>query len=221
MECAKIRVFKKSNNIGLRSFLEGTDSRGLHLQIWVERGKDFTNQSHERLLPHDQFSTLLISSYLLHCNFARTVSCFLRLESNKKNRKAGESGVPDLWLALGFVRFSTLKHLRKYIQIFWDPQLKIHTNILGPSTLLRIRSELPTVQTWKQTMVHHTLKKLPYLVFSSLTSFLIFRSVKSDNKEFTVLLNFKKMSAKNCVFPIFIEHLFDKSSKHKHLMHFR
>ena len=61
---AQVGVFEESYEVGLGSFLEGHDGRGLEAEISLEVLGDFTDQALERQLADEELSALLVTTDL-------------------------------------------------------------------------------------------------------------------------------------------------------------
>ena len=61
---AQVGVFEQTNQVSLRGFLKGHDSRGLETEISLEVLGDFTDQALERQLPDEELSALLVTTDL-------------------------------------------------------------------------------------------------------------------------------------------------------------
>ena len=59
---AQVGVFKESYKVGLGSFLEGHDGRGLESQVSLEVLGNFTDQTLEGELADEEFSALLVTT---------------------------------------------------------------------------------------------------------------------------------------------------------------
>lgn len=65
---AQVGVFKETDQVGLRSFLQGHDGRGLETQVSLEVLGDLPHQALEGQLPDEQLSALLVATDLTQGN---------------------------------------------------------------------------------------------------------------------------------------------------------
>ena len=61
MDGAKVGVFKETNQVSLRGFLQGHDSRGLETEVSLEVLGNLTDQTLEGQLPDEELSALLVT----------------------------------------------------------------------------------------------------------------------------------------------------------------
>lgn len=71
---AQVRVFEKTDQVGLAGFLQGHDGRALETQVGLEVLGDFTNESLERQLPDEQLRALLVPTDLSESDRAGTIT---------------------------------------------------------------------------------------------------------------------------------------------------
>ena len=65
MDSTQVSIFKETNKVGFRSFLESQHSRSLESKITLKVLSNLTNQSLERKLADEQVSGLLVTANLL------------------------------------------------------------------------------------------------------------------------------------------------------------
>jgi hypothetical protein len=64
VDSAKIGILKETNQICLRGFLKGSNSRGLEAEVSLEVLSNFTDQTLEGQLADEEVSTLLVTADL-------------------------------------------------------------------------------------------------------------------------------------------------------------
>ena len=74
MDGTQVGVFKEANQVSLRGFLKGHDSRGLEAKISLEVLGNLTNEALERQLPDEEFSALLVTPDLTKGDSTRPVT---------------------------------------------------------------------------------------------------------------------------------------------------
>ena len=62
VDCAKVGVFKETDEVSFAGFLEGHDGRALESEISLEVLSDFTDQALEGQFSDEKFSALLVPS---------------------------------------------------------------------------------------------------------------------------------------------------------------
>ena len=71
---AQVRIFKKTYQVGLSSFLEGQDGRPLKPEITLEILRNLTDQALEGQLAYEKISRLLVPANLTKGNGTRAVT---------------------------------------------------------------------------------------------------------------------------------------------------
>jgi len=135
---AKVGVFEKTDQVALRSFLEGKDGRGLESQVSFEFLSNFSDQSLERELSDQKLSRFLVLSDFSEGDGSGSISVGLFNSTSVGGRLSG-SFVRNL-LSRGFSSSSSLLsrslfgsgHLLNYLNLCPFPfnQSLFHTQIL-------------------------------------------------------------------------------------------
>ena len=89
---AQVGVFEKTDQVSLRGFLKGHDSRGLEAEVSLEVLGDLTDQTLERQLSDEELSALLVTTDLTKGNSSRPVTMGLLDSSSSRSRLAGSLG---------------------------------------------------------------------------------------------------------------------------------
>jgi len=62
VDCAQVGVFKETNEVSLRCFLQGSNGRTLETEVSLEVLSDFSHETLERQFPNKELRGLLVSS---------------------------------------------------------------------------------------------------------------------------------------------------------------
>ena len=74
MDSTQVGILKQTHQVGLGSFLECHDSRGLEAKVSLEILSNLTHQALERQLPDQQFGALLVTADLTESHGTRPVT---------------------------------------------------------------------------------------------------------------------------------------------------
>ena len=86
---AQVGILKETDEVGLGSFLESHDSRGLEAEVSLEILSDFAHQTLEGQLPDEEFGALLVTADLTESHGSRPVTVGLLDTSGGGGRLAG------------------------------------------------------------------------------------------------------------------------------------
>jgi len=86
VDCAQVGVFEQADQVGFRSFLEGTDGGALESEISLEILCDFTNKTLEGEFPDEQLGRLLVATNLSKSHSTGTISVGLLHSSGGGSR---------------------------------------------------------------------------------------------------------------------------------------
>jgi histone H3 len=89
---SQVGVFKQTNQVSFRGFLQSTNGRGLETQVGLEVLGNFTDQSLERQLSDQELGGLLVSSDFSESNSTRSVSVGLLDTTSGRGRFTGSFG---------------------------------------------------------------------------------------------------------------------------------
>ena len=89
---AQVGIFEKSDQIGLRRFLQGHDGTALETKVGFEILGDFTDQALEGKLSDQKLGRLLVASDFTKGNGSRSVSVRLLDTSGGRGRLASSLG---------------------------------------------------------------------------------------------------------------------------------
>ena len=92
MDGTQVGVLKESNEVSLRGFLEGHDSRGLEAEVSLEILGDLTDETLEGEFPDEELSALLVTTNLTESNSTRPVAMGLLDTSCSRGRFASSLG---------------------------------------------------------------------------------------------------------------------------------
>merc|ERR1719150_3431683 len=92
MDGAQVGIFKKSNQISLRSFLESHDSTRLKPQICLEILSNFTDKSLEGQLADQKLGRLLVTTDFTESHGTRTITMWFLHSSGSGSRFPGSFG---------------------------------------------------------------------------------------------------------------------------------
>ena len=92
MDGAQVGIFEKSDQIGLRRFLQGHDGTALETKVGFEILGDFTDQTLEGKLSDQKLGRLLVASDFTKGNGSRSVSVRLLDTSGGRGRLASSLG---------------------------------------------------------------------------------------------------------------------------------
>ena len=92
MDGAKVGVFKETNQVSLRGFLQGHDSRGLETEVSLEVLGNLTDQTLEGQLPDEELSALLVTPDLTEGDGAGPVTMGLLDTTCSRGRLASSLG---------------------------------------------------------------------------------------------------------------------------------
>ena len=89
---AQVGVFKETNQVSLRGFLEGHDGRGLETEVSLEVLGNLTDQTLEGQLPDEELSALLVTPDLTEGDGAGPVTMGLLDTTCSRGRLASSLG---------------------------------------------------------------------------------------------------------------------------------
>jgi hypothetical protein len=89
---SQVGIFEESDEVSLRSFLKGTNSRRLETKISLEVLSDFTDKTLERKLADQKLSGLLVTTDFTKSDSTGSVSVRLLDSSSGRSRLAGGLG---------------------------------------------------------------------------------------------------------------------------------
>ena len=92
MDGAKVGVFKETNQVSLRGFLQGHDSRGLETEVSLEVLGNLTDQTLEGQLPDEELSALLVTPDLTESDGTGPVTMGLLDTTCSRGRLASSLG---------------------------------------------------------------------------------------------------------------------------------
>ena len=92
MDSAQVGIFKKTNQVSFRSFLESHNSRRLETEISFEILSNFSDQTLEGQLSDQQFSGFLVSSDFSKSNCSGSISVGFLNSTSSRGRFSGGFG---------------------------------------------------------------------------------------------------------------------------------
>ena len=102
----QVGVFKETNQVSFRSFLQSHHGRGLETEVSLEILSNFTDKALERQLPDEELSALLVSPDLTESYSTRPVTMGLLDTSCSRGGLAGSLGSQLLAWGLATSRFT-------------------------------------------------------------------------------------------------------------------
>ena len=106
MDGAQVGVFKETNQVSLRGFLEGHDGRALEAEVSLEILSDFTHKTLEGELADEKLGRFLVSPDLTESHGARPVTVRFLDTSGGGGRFASSLGSQLLARGLASGRFT-------------------------------------------------------------------------------------------------------------------
>ena len=92
MDGTQVGVLKESNEVSLRGFLEGHDSRGLEAEVSLEILGDLTDETLEGEFPDEELGALLVTADLTESHSTGPVAMGLLDTSSSRSRLASSLG---------------------------------------------------------------------------------------------------------------------------------
>jgi len=129
VDCAQVSIFKESDEVSLRSFLEGHDGGRLESEIGLEVLSNFSDESLEGQLSDEKLGGFLVSSDLSESDGAWSVSVWLLDASGGWCRFSGGLGRKLLSWGLASGRLSSGLFCSSHVSL---PEFRIEVPFCAP-----------------------------------------------------------------------------------------